>query len=89
MFLDCTTQDIERLRPKINQLSLDVQQAQIAIIRDLEPRDQAIVIIGSLAQLDAAAQRATKRETTPRFVRSIRAAFTVARKFGTGQVGRQ
>lgn len=84
MLLECTTRDIERLTQEINQMSLKMQNLQIDTVKVLSDRDQVIVIIASLAQLSGASERAAKRSLTPKFVRSIKTAYTVKRKFGTG-----
>lgn len=85
VFVDCSTQDIERLEAEINKLSVEFQQVQLKITEGMEPRDQMIVVNASLEQLREAASRAGKKSTTPRFIRSIGSALTVARKFGTGK----
>jgi hypothetical protein len=87
MFLDCTTKDLERLTPRINALSLEIQQAQNRAAEDLEPREKIILIIASLAQLKLASERAAKKTSTPRFIRTILTAYSIARNFGTGELG--
>ena len=83
--LDCTTKDIERLDSRINTLATKFAELQVETIKDLEVRDQMIVVNASLDLLQKAAQKAGKQSTTPRFIRSITSALTVARKFGTGR----
>jgi citrate lyase alpha subunit len=84
LFLDCNTKDLERLQPLANRLMLAYQKMQAEVTKDLEARDHFIVTVASIAHLSSIVDRATKKTTTPRFLRSIKKAVTVARAFGTG-----
>jgi hypothetical protein len=86
LFMDCTTKDLERIQAVSNRLMLAFQAMQVEATRDLEPRDQMIVTVASLQQLQEVADRVTKKAATPRFVRSIRQAVKIARAFGTGNL---
>jgi hypothetical protein len=65
---------------------LDFQAQQIEKTIGLDPRDQMIVTMASLAQLNAVCERASKKSSTPRFVRTILSAVKIARSFGTGNL---
>jgi hypothetical protein len=84
LFVDCSTKDLERLQPLANRLMLAYQAMQAEVTRELEPRDHFIIAVASLAHLTSIVDRATKKTSTPRFLRSIKKAVTVARAFGTG-----
>lgn len=89
VFTDCTTSDIERLRPEINRLALAFQAMQQEVTKDMEIRDSMIVTVASLDMCQVSIERGVKKQTTPRFARSIRKAMLIARKFGVGRVATQ
>jgi hypothetical protein len=86
IFIDCTTKDLERLQPLSNRLMVAYQAMQVEVTKDLEPRDQMIVLIASLNQLAAVAEKAAKQSSTNRFVRTIKTAVKIGRLFGTGNI---
>jgi predicted oxidoreductase len=85
VLLDCTTQDLERLKPVLNRLAVDLQGVVAQHTQDLENRDRIILAQASLDMIQHSVLRMAKRVTTPRFVRSISRAVRVARAFGSGQ----
>ena len=89
LFLDCTTKDLERLQPISNRLMLAFHAIQAEATKELDPRDQQIVTVAALTQLSGIVDRAMKRSSTPRFVRSIRSMVKVARAFGTGNISQE
>lgn len=85
-FRDCTTKDLERVQPVSNRLMIAFEAMQKEATKDLELRDQMIVLIASLTQLTSVVESAMKKNSTPRFVRTVKLAVKVARAFGTGNI---
>ena len=85
-FTDCTVADIERLRPRINQLALDFHRVQEISTAELDIRDQAIVLNASLIMVVRSSTNATKKSFTSRFHRSIEGAMRLTRIFALGRM---
>jgi hypothetical protein len=86
---DCTTKDLERVKPLTNRLMLAFQAMQDEVTRELSLRDRMIVTTASLTQLSQVVERVSKKSSTPRFIRSIKHAVKVARAFGTGNLNKE
>ena len=79
---DCSTADIERLRPRINQLALDIHKLQEIRTAELDVKDQSIVLNSALNIVVHASTVATKKKFSSRFHRSIISALKLTRMFG-------
>jgi hypothetical protein len=82
---DCSVNDIERLRPRINQLALDFHKLQEIRTADLDVRDQSIVLNGALNIVLHSSTAATKKLFSSRWHRSIISAMKLTRMFGLGR----
>lgn len=89
MFLDCDTQDVKRLEKEMARLAVAFQAMQNEVTKDMNPRDQMIVTLGSINLVQVAAERTAKQCSTPRFVRTVKQAMLIARKFGVGRIATQ
>lgn len=78
---DCTTADIERLRPKINQLALDIQGLLQKQTSALDGRDVPIVQEASVNIIALAVRRGLKKSYGVRFYKSIGRALKLLRIF--------
>ncbi len=81
---DCSSADIERLRPRINQLALDLQATQITQVQDLDGRDQIIAFQAALNMLAISSRSAAKKMHGTRFLKSIERSMLITRKFLRG-----
>jgi hypothetical protein len=81
---DCTTQDIERLRPLINRLALDFYELQRIKTLELDIRDHAIVLHGALNIVKVSSNAATRKNFSSRFVHSVTRAMRLVRMFNLG-----
>lgn len=78
---DVSTADIERLRPKINQLALDIQGLLQMQTSDLDGRDVPIVQEAAASIIALAVRRGLKKSYGVRFYKSIGRALKLTRMF--------
>lgn len=86
MIDDCSVNDIERLRPRINQLALDFHKLQEIRTAELDVREQSIVLNAALNMVVHASTIATKKKFGSRWHRSIINAMKLTRMFGIGRM---
>ena len=85
-FEDCSVNDIERLRPRINQLAIDFANLQAKQTEDLDVRDQSIVLNAALNMIQRSCMIATKKSFSTRFYRAIVQAMSLTRMFALGRM---
>lgn len=81
VFVDCSTEDLKRLNEEVVALSKELQSVQAKHTEGLDPRDKMIVLQTSILAMDRAVLTIVKKFSTPRFYRSIGAAYRVMRAF--------
>lgn len=83
---DASTTDIERLRPTINQLTLDIQGLLQRRTSELDGRDAPIVQEAAASIIALAVRRGLKKSYGARFYKSIGRALKLTRLFSSPNV---